>query len=200
MLETLLQLTTLIFIFNLIPVFMPPTSLVMSFFYIQSGIDIYLLSIITALSAISGRLILAILARRMGEKFLANKVNNGYVLLSKIVHKNNLLTILFMALYCILPLTTAEIFIVAGVAKFKLWPIIIGFIIGRFLNYVITAATISTFYSSFSDVLAGGIFNPLSIFFQILAMALTIAFLFLDWEKLITQKKIGFHRSILKKN
>lgn len=197
---SILLLFFLTILFNTIPVISPPTSLVLSYFYIKTQFNPIVLTIITVLGAAIGRVILAMICRYFGLKFLSQKMHYGYELLRQIIHKNSFLTAVSMFLYCLLPITTSPIFIVAGVARIKLQPIIIGFVFGRFINYLVIANIVSYGYKSIQDILGTNLFNPLTLGLQVLGVIGAIAITFLDWEKLIINKKITFSYDIFKKN
>ncbi|MEI7603572.1 MAG: hypothetical protein WCJ19_00960 [bacterium] len=198
MFDTILVLFILAFVFNIIPDVAPPTSLLLSFYYIQTDANIIVLTITTVIGAILGRMALYVIVRYLGAKFLADHIHNGYGILRKIVHKNNLITTGVMALYSISPLSTGPVFILAGAAKIKFWPIALGFILGRWIQYFIVALTVSKVYSSLGDIIGQGVFNPVSILLGIIGIICSITLTFLDWECLINNKKIKFHRNIFK--
>jgi uncharacterized membrane protein YdjX (TVP38/TMEM64 family) len=193
-----LYLFLLSIVFNSIPIISPPTSLLLSYFYIDTGINILILTSITIFGAMIGRTVLYFAVRYLGLKFLADNVHYGYEILRKIVHKNSLVTALCMMIYCITPLSTAAVFIVAGAARIKLWPLLLGFAIGRFINYVLIVKTISFAYKNLEQVIGDGIFSPASIALQIIGIIGAALLVFLDWEQVILYRRLRFHKKILK--
>jgi len=198
MITQLLLLFILAIVFNTIPAISPPTSFLLSYFYISTNGNLILLTLITVFGAMIGRIVLYNIVKYLGAKFLAERVQHGYGILRKIVHKNNFYTIVSMTLYCISPASTSVVFIVAGTAQIRIWPLLIGFFVGRTIQYLFVAATVSTVLTSLQDVIGQGLFNPYSIAFAVFGIIGAIIFIFIDWEKLINERKIRFYKKVLK--
>lgn len=196
----LILLFFLCLVFNIIPILVPPTSLLVGYFYIQTNVNVLLLSLIALCGSLIGRIILYYISQRLGNRYLAENVKSGHEIVRKIVHKNVFITIVCMILYCISPMATTPVFIVAGASRIKLLPLVIGFSIGRFINYAIIAQGVFTAYQSFQEVFARGIFSPAAIILQVGSVVGTIVLLYIDWEELILNKKLKFHKHLFKKS
>jgi membrane protein YqaA with SNARE-associated domain len=107
------------FITNIIPLFMPPTWLLLSFFRVHYGLPVWLLAPGGALCSTAGRCILALGARHLGARFLPEKERKNITDLGEFIrHKK--LSFVGVLFYAFGPIPSSHLFIAAGLARLNL--------------------------------------------------------------------------------
>lgn len=120
---------------NTIPFFMPPTWVVLAFFYTQFNLELVPTVLIGATMATTGRVILYYLAKSYLGKFLPKSFKTNFLSLGQFFKKRERLTIPLVLTYAFLPIPSNDVFIVAGLAQLKIKIIAFSFLIGRLISY-----------------------------------------------------------------
>lgn len=132
--QTAIALVAVVFLFNVAPAFAPPTWSVLVLFSLNSDLHPFVLVLLGAISAGSGRLVLAkstgLLRNRINKKTLENLKDAQQLLEEKSSRK--FITVL---LFIISPLPSAQLFEAAGLIGVKLIPLTIAFFSGRLITY-----------------------------------------------------------------
>jgi membrane protein YqaA with SNARE-associated domain len=107
------------FITNIIPLFMPPTWLLLSFFRVHYGLPVWLLAPGGALCSTAGRCILALGSRHLGARVLPEKERKNITDLGEFIrHKK--LSFVGVLFYAFGPIPSSHLFIAAGLARLNL--------------------------------------------------------------------------------
>jgi hypothetical protein len=191
-----------IFIINVIPAFMPPTWVLLSFVGFNFGLGNYTLAILAVLAAVAssgGRAVLAIFS----DKILRNKViseatrKNMDVLKENIIKRQNL-TRGFFLFYAFSPFPSGQLFLAYGLTDLKLKLAIIPFFLGRMSSYlfwVFTASETSK-YLDVTSLKSGAFFSTYFILGQIFAFYLVYLVAKIDWKILFEEKKVRFVKKV----
>jgi membrane protein YqaA with SNARE-associated domain len=124
------------FIPNIIPLFMPPTWLLLSFFRVHYGLPVWLLAPGGALCSTAGRCILALGARHLGARFLPEKERKNITDLGEFIrHKK--LSFVGVLFYAFGPIPSSHLFIAAGLARLNLKVVAAAFFLGRLVSYTV---------------------------------------------------------------
>lgn len=134
MVESYLLLLLLIFAINVIPAFMPPTWVVLSFLFIQYHLLFWPTVILGVIGATSGRVVLALLSRKF-ESFLPEKLWKNYAELGELLKSRQSLTIPVVLGYAFSPVSSNSLFIIAGLSNLRLDIIAFSFFVGRVFTY-----------------------------------------------------------------
>lgn len=183
-----LILALVVIAINLIPAFAPPTWAVLVMYRVSSHLAPIPLVIIGALSAATGRYLLAratgLLRNRLSQKVTKN-LDGAAELLTKQA-RNKYLSILLFGLS---PFPSAQLFEAAGLIRLKLTPLISAFFLGRIVNYAIAVAGATTLKSiGVSDLIKEAVKSPWSIAFQIAMLYGLYLLMKVDWRKYLRSK------------
>jgi len=198
MILTILGIIFLIFIINVIPAFMPPTWILLSFVGFNFNLGNYELAILAFFAAIassSGRAVLAIFSDKIiRNKFLSPKIKVNMDVLKENIIKRKNLTRGFFLFYAFSPLPSGQLFLAYGLTDLKLRLAIIPFFLGRLASYLFWVFTSSqtSKYIDISSAKSGVFLGTYFILGQILAFYLIYVFAKIDWKILFEQKKVRF--------
>jgi hypothetical protein len=196
-----LAVVIIIFIINLIPIFMPPTWVLVSFVGFYFGLSysgLVLLCLFAALASSAGRAALALFSEYfLRNRFISSDIKQNLDVLKQHVEKRQTLTSGLFLAYAFSPLPSGQLFLAYGLANLKLRPIIVPFFAGRFASYLFWGFVSSSFAEVIDRInsLKSGAF--LSIYFvlgQIATLYLVYLFTKIDWNILFTEKKLRFIR------
>jgi membrane protein YqaA with SNARE-associated domain len=192
----------LIFVINVIPAFMPPTWIFLSFIgfnFHLSNLELAVLAVFAALASSSGRAVLAIFADRILRlKFIRPATRENLEVLKRHVEDKKKLTFAFFLTYAFSPLPSGQLFLAYGLTDLKLIIAIIPFFIGRLSSYlfwVFTSSGLSD-YLNISTVQSGAFFSLYFILGQVITLYLVYLFTKIDWQVLFTEKKIRLIKKV----
>jgi uncharacterized membrane protein YdjX (TVP38/TMEM64 family) len=181
----------LVFVVNAIPFFMPPTWIVLStlYFLFPQLLNPLLLALAGAFASTLGRVVLCRIgvASRglMGENRKKSMDRAGQALRSK-RYGGFVLTFL----YSLTPLPSNVYFLMMGTMRCHFFTIFLGFWLGRLISYAVTIDVARVAFSSLADVLASQM--QAVVLVDSLAILSMILFAFIDWEKLIQERRVAF--------
>jgi len=186
--EVLLFEWAIVFLINLIPAFMPPTWLTLTFFYITNPQNIFLLVLIGVTASTAGRYCLAKGSGKFFGKYGTKKKKKQMKLLEKKLHGKPLQKFIFTLLFSLSPLPSNALFIAVGATKTRLREVIAGFFVGRTISYLFLVFTTEKIFSSLGTTVEGT-GTLWTIMIEIIGIIAIIAFFVFDWEKLLGGKK-----------
>ena len=189
---------------NVVPAFMPPTWMLLSFvgynFHI-SDISLVVFSIFAALAATAGRSILALLSKKIiRNKYLGEAAVRNIDSLKENIEKRKVFTAGFFLLFAFSPFPSGQLFLAYGLTSLKLWIASVPFFFGRAASYTFWAYSASE-VSERVDVMnlkSGSYFSVYFILAQIVAFAIVYLFVKLDWQALFSEHKIRFVKKLIK--
>lgn len=203
MILTSIGIIILIFLMNIIPAFMPPTWILLSFVgfnFHLSNYSLIILSIFAAIASTSGRVILAIISDKMiRNKILSGRARNNIDTLKIEIEKRKALTFGFFLSYAFSPFPSGQLFLAYGLTDLKIKIAAIPFFIGRLTSYIFWALTASQ-VSKIIDVTSfktGAYFSGFFILAQLAAFYLVYLFVRLDWKILFNEHKFKFIKKII---
>jgi hypothetical protein len=188
----------LIFLMNIVPAFMPPTWILLSFVgfnFHLSNYSLVILSIFAAIASTSGRVVLALLSDKIiRHKFLSKILINNIDVLKTQIEKKKTLTFAFFLSYAFSPFPSGQLFLAYGLTDLKLKIAAIPFFVGRLTSYIFWSLTASE-VSKMVDITtlkSGTYFGGFFIFVQIFAFYLVYLFVKIDWKILFEERKFRF--------
>ncbi|MGI0040918.1 MAG: hypothetical protein ACRD94_03020 [Nitrosopumilaceae archaeon] len=175
---------------NASPILMPPTWIVLlSFYAIDHTFDILWLSIVGATGALIGRIILMFISRFF-RRFMGTERKSNLDLLADFLKKKKYGYFSASFLFAITPLPSNILFIAYGIMRVKNISLFAGFWLGRAIAYYvmisISTVTLKPFLDLFDDSLVGILVTDIS------SMVTIVIFACINWNKLITEKKLEF--------
>lgn len=181
---------------NVIPIFAPPTWLVLSAIAVYYKINnVLFLAFTGALAATAGRLILAKLSERIiKRKFFSEKLKSNVDDLKKHLEKRRTLTFSIFLFYAFSPLPSNQLFIAYGLTDLPLKSITLPFFLGRLTSYTILSFTASEVTKKFTYqfVKTGSFFGFYFVISQLLTIFTIYLFVRIDWHAFFTEKKLKF--------
>lgn len=169
---------------------MPPTWIVLSSFYvIDPTFDILTLSIVGATGALTGRIILMYISRFF-RRFIGAERQSNLDLLANYLKKKKYGYFSASFIFAITPLPSNLLFMAYGIMKVRNIALFAGFWTGRTIAYYImisvSTVTLRPFLELFDDSLVGILIVDIS------SIATIVIFACINWNELITSKKLEF--------
>ncbi|MBZ5696059.1 MAG: hypothetical protein LAN36_11955 [Acidobacteriia bacterium] len=190
----MLLLFLAVFFLNLVPAFAPPTWMVFSYLGFRSpSLNLPLLGAIGAAAATSGRLVLAKLSDRIvRRKFLSEASKRNIDVLRERLERRRKLTFSIFLFYAFSPLPSNYLFISYGLTTMDLRLVAIPFFLGRWVSYTFWGFTSATVARRIA-VGSTDALSYLSWYFigsQTLILCLIYLFTRIDWQHLLTHKRL----------
>src|SRR3972149_3584633 len=175
---------------NASPILMPPTWIVLSSFYtIDPSFDILTLSVVGATGALIGRIILMYVSRFF-RRFMGTERKSNLDTLAEYIKKKKYGYFSASFLFAITPLPSNLLFMAYGIMRVKNIAIFAGFWVRRAIAYYvmisISTVTLKPFLELFDDSLVGVLVTDIS------SIIMIVIFACVNWNKLITAKKLEF--------
>lgn len=153
----------------------------------DNSLNPFILSSIGASAATSGRLLLMKYSS-FGRKHLNEKRKSSLEKLQKYLQKTKYGYFAGTFIFAIAPLPSNMLFISYGLMKARSLGIIFGFWAGRFVVYLIMIYVSGYVFQPISQILGDNLLAV--IITDIAGVGMTIAILLIDWETLISERKI----------
>ncbi len=170
-------------VLNGVPVFMPPTWAMLTFFYVREDIPLIPLAIAGSLGAATGRALLALGSRTFGPKIVpARFLGNIEVLVATITARRRW-GALSLALFAVGFVPTNQLFIALGLASAPMLAPLVAFFLSRGVMYAVEIAVAGTAVSSLGELIDPRRTGWVGIVLQIASFGLLIAVLRIDWSR-----------------
>ena len=175
---------------NASPILMPPTWIVLSSFYaMDPALNIPVLSIIGSTGALIGRIILMYVSRFF-RRFIGTERKSSLDTLAEYMRKKKYGYFSASFIFAITPLPSNLLFMAYGIMRVKNISLFVGFWLGRVVAYYvmisISTVTLKPFLELFDDSLVGILITDIS------SLVMIVIFACINWNKLITAKKLEF--------
>ena len=183
--EQYLLLVLVIFGFNLVPAFAPPTWSALVFFNFRYDLNPILLIFFGIIAAVAGRAGLFELFRKF-RKFLPNGYLANMAKLGHYLEESKSRFIGLLALFFVSPLSSAQLFEAAALMnRMRLKPLLLAFATGRLFSYSFYVFGSSQLKStSIGQIIEDQITSPVAILIQVLMILGVIALGNIDWKHL----------------
>lgn len=188
----------IVFLVNLVPVFAPPTWMVLSFIAFNYPLDNpYLFIAISVTAAACGRFVLATFSSTLiRERLLSTRIKENVDRLAHYLQSRKKLTSSIFLFDAITPLPSSELFLAYGLTKLPILYALIPFIIGRIFTYsfwVFSASALSQHLETQSFISLSYI-NSSFVLIEIGILAGIYFLLKIDWARLLEKREVGFVR------
>lgn len=175
---------------NASPILMPPTWIVLSSFYtIDPSFDILTLSVVGATGALIGRIILMYISRFF-SRFMGTERKSSLDTLAEYMKKKKYGYFSASFIFAITPLPSNLLFMAYGIMRVKNISLFAGFWLGRAVAYYvmisISTVTLKPFLELFNDSIIGVLVTDIG------SIIMIVIFACINWNRLITAKKLEF--------
>ena len=174
------------FVVNVIPAFMPPTWSVVSFFLIRFDLPLLPLAIGSAAAATAGRVVLALLTRKVGPRFMtANMRRNMDALAAYLqAHQKGVgLGMFGFALFS--PIPSNQLFMAAGLANVDLKLAAPAFFLGRAISYTVAAGAAGKAATDLTEVFTQQFGSAPAVLVELLSLASIVLLTKIPWARLL---------------
>lgn len=175
-------------VLNAVPSFMPPTWTLLAYFHLYHGLPVVPLAIVGALGATTGRAILAIASRAVGERWLPADWRANIEGLVETLQSRPTLALPSLALFALGPVPSNHLFIAAGLARAPLPPMLLVFGVARAISYVLWVSAADVADQSLHDLLGPRVGGWAVIAVQVAGFVLILLAMRVDWRRLLQGK------------
>ena len=183
----------LVFALNVVPVFMPPTWLLLStlYFLFPQHFHPALLAFFGTGASTCGRVVLSYLGsasrRMMKEERKRSLDRAGWVLKGR---KYGGFFLSFV--YALGPLPSNAYFLTVGMMRGQYFGVFLGFWLGRFISYWVMIHVSQVAFFSLMEVLTSQLYSVIVV--DSLGIVSMVFFAFIDWDRLFRDRRIVFIR------
>ncbi len=175
---------------DIVPLPLPPAFTVMIFLQITFDLNIWWVIGIGVLGSIAGRYILALYIPNLAHKIFNPAKNEDVHFLGQKLKSKKGRGRAMILIYSLMPLPTTPLFIAGGMARLSPLFILPPFVIGKLISDSI-AVFMGKYATENTEDLMKGLISWQSITGLIIGLALLFAVVFIDWMKLLQEKKFS---------
>lgn len=179
-----------IFVFglNIIPVFAPPTWMVLAFYFLKFHLNVIPVILIGATAAVLGRTVLYFLAKSEFKLLLPLKSRENLSDLGKYIQSREHLTLSMIAVYAFFPLPSNQTFIAAGLADISIKLIAFSFFVGRLISYSFWITASHKIIDSLEGMFERHYANTANIIVQIIGFLVIYFISTIHWKSFLKKK------------
>ena len=182
---SLISLGIVVFLCNLAPMMAPPTWSIIVYFLITHDLNPAASVVVSAISAGTGRYLLALGTRAL-RNYIPEKARKNLYDAGVVFDGNRNRRFGLLALFILSPLPSAQLFEAAGLMHMKLIRLTLAFFSGRIVTYSIYASgAYSLKFTNLGHLLSDAFKSPLSWILQLFSIALIYFLSKIDWKRFI---------------
>lgn len=182
------------FLVDVIPFIGPPAWTVMVFFQVRYQLNIWMLLFFGVTGSAIGRYYYSVYVKWLSNRFIKEEKNQDLSFLGERLSRNGWKVQLFILVYTLIPVPTTPLFTASGVAGIRPLHIMPAFFVGKFTSDAAMVVTGDYVAANISSI-AKGLFNWQTVVGTVLGLIIISMFFFIDWQKLLLQRKfkLSFH-------
>lgn len=184
-------------LFDIIPLIGPPAWTIMVFFQVRFHLNIWIVLITGVSGSALGRYLYSSYVPYLSKKFIKPQKNDDLKFIGNKLANDGWRIQLFVFLYTLMPLPSTPLFTAAGVAGVRTFHIIPAFIAGKFISDAIMVLT-GDYVVTNVESISKSFYSWKALSGTILGVILICLFLFVDWKKLLEEKKFRLSFNIWK--
>ena len=184
-----LVIAILTVVLNTIPLFMPPTWMLLAYFHFREGYDTWQLAMVGGVAAATGRAILALTFRNLGTRVLPDRWRANIEELGVQLERHRTMSLSAFGLFLLGPLPSNQMFIAIGIARIPLLAPLAVFMVSRFVGYVFWITTAGAVSSTLSDAVKPSFGGTASIIAQIAGLLVLVAVMQIDWRRFLQRRR-----------
>lgn len=190
MLTIYLLLSLVVYSINVIPAFMPPTWMILAFFYITFDLKLVPVVILGAVFATLGRICLAMLARYHFTPFLSVKGKENYEALGAFLNSNRKVTIPLVIGYAFIPIPSNQVYMAVGMSQADIRLFAITFFFGRIISYTFWVAAAHKFQESIVTIFVAHFQRKETIIIEIAGLFMLWLLSRIPWKRWLEEKNV----------
>ena len=185
------------FLVDVIPFIGPPAWTVMIFLQLKFGLNSWMVLLIGVTGSAIGRYSYSVYVHHLSKKYITEQKNADMAFIGNRLASRGWKVHLFVLIYTLIPIPSTPLFTASGVAKISPLHIMPAFFTGKFIS---DAAMIFTgnYVAENIDSIAKGMISWQSITGTALGLVLISLFFFINWQKLLVEKKLRLSFNIWK--
>ena len=183
--SVLIILSLVIYIINVVPVFMPPTWTILAFYYLQFHPPLLPAAIAGAVAATLGRVTLYYISKNHFRRFFSKKDLANYDSLGQFFKKRQKLSAQLFLTYAFFPVSSNYVYIAAGLSKINIKLLAGCFLLGRIFSYTFWVATSHVVFTRIDQIFSKELSNTGVIILEIIGLIIIIAIGKINWKKVI---------------
>lgn len=182
---------------DLVPFIGPPAWTVMVFLQIKYDMNIWWVLAVGVPGSALGRYIYSKYIPHLSARVITDDKHKDIRFIGQKLEGNGWKVQLFVVLYTLMPLPSTPLFTAAGIARIPAIRIIPAFLVGKFTIDAIMVLT-GNFAVKNAQAIAHGFLSWKSISGTLLGIVIICIFLFIDWRKLLEERKFRLNFRIWK--
>jgi len=182
---------------DIVPFIGPPAWIVMVFFQIKFGLNIWLVLSIGVTGSALGRYLYSCYIYRLSGYFIKPEKNSDLRFIGSQLVKTGWKAQCFVLLYTLVPLPSTPLFTAAGVARIKTLLILPPFFVGKFCSDAVMVLTGNRVARDITTI-TQGLYSFKTLVGVLLGVIIICLFLFTNWQKLLQEKKFQMSFNIWK--
>ncbi len=196
--KTMLLAFILVFAFNLMPAFAPPTWMVLAYIAaVHHPASRLMLAVVGAVAATCGRMMLARCSTWLvRHRLLAARTIENLDVVGEQVRRHQRMTAGAMLFYAFSPLPSNQVFIAYGLLGLPLRTLALPFLVGRLVSYsfsIFTASEVSQ-RLAVQSLKSRQFFGTYFVVGQVLTLVMIYVFTRIDWRALFADRKLKWLR------
>lgn len=173
---------------NLIPAFMPPTWIILSYFLLTFQLAFFPVIVLGAIAATAGRVGLAYLGRHFFFRFFSHKSQQNFIYLGNFLKDKNKLTIPIVISYAFLPIPSNQMFLAAGMANLNIKLVAFSFLMGRLISYTVWISATHYAISRLDTVFSKQITHTQTIMLELASFLILFAIAKIPWKAILEKR------------
>lgn len=190
----LLLVTFLSALFNVVPVFAPPTWALLAYFHTEQSIGLIVVVLLGAIGSTSGRVMLALVSRRVGVRIVPARRREDLEQAVRHIQERKALGLPALALFAVGPVPKALLFMAAGIARAPLMPAAAVYGTARAGMYLGTLLAVDASMASVGSIFSFGSGGTLILAAQAASIVGFFALLRLDLRGLLSRSTLFVSR------
>lgn len=182
---------------DVVPFIGPPAWTVMVFFQVKFGLNIWVVLIVGVIGSAIGRYLYSCYIHRFSNYLIKPEKNDDLYFIGSRLANNGWKVQLFVFAYTLMPLPSTPLFTAAGVAGMRTLTLIPSFFVGKFLSdamMVLTGDYVAHNLAGFTQ----GLLSWKALLGTVTGIVIICLFLFINWRKLLLEKKLSLSFKIWK--
>ena len=185
------------FLVDVIPFIGPPSWTVMVFLQVKFGLNIWLVLLLGVTGSALGRYSYSIYIRHLSNRLIRQEKTEDLLFIGSRLASKGWKVQLFVLLYTLIPVPTTPLFTASGVASVRPLHIMPAFFTGKFVSDALMISTGNYVAANFS-AFTHGLYSWQSLLGTSAGILLILLFFFINWQKLLVEKKFKLHFRIWK--
>ena len=182
---------------DLLPFFGPPAWIVMVFFQVRYGLNIWYVLLLGVSGSTIGRYLLSRYIPLLSGRLITKEKNEDLAYVGTQLSKAGWKMQLFVLLYTLVPLPSTPLFTASGIARVKAIYILPAFFIGKFSSDMAMVLT-GDYVTRNAETLSTGQLSWQNIAGSLAGIIIIALFLFIDWRVLLQNRKLTLNFNIWK--